>query len=79
MPCRSVSFDFFRANAEPIGDGFQRLRMRFRDLVAFDAGNFLRGNRCEIASLQTPLLPQPHQRGPERLFVLPALLFEPRR
>jgi len=73
----SVTFNFFRTDAEPIGDSFQRLRVRLPYLVALDAGDLLRGNRREIASLQPPLLPQPHQRGPERPLTLPALLLEP--
>jgi len=73
----SVTVDFFGTDAKPIGDGFQRLRMRFLYLVALDAGNLFRGDRLEIVSLQPPLLPQPHQRGPERPLTLPALLLEP--
>ena len=38
---RSITFDFFRLDAETIGDGFQRLRMRLLDLVPLDPGDRL--------------------------------------
>jgi hypothetical protein len=47
----SVPFDFFRPYSEPFGYDIKCLRLRLTYLVPFQAGNFLRGKRCEIASL----------------------------
>jgi hypothetical protein len=51
MLCRSISFNFFRANTEAIGQDFQRFCVRFRNFVAFEAGDFLGGNRCRVTSV----------------------------
>jgi hypothetical protein len=73
---RSVSFDFFRANIEATCQDFQRCCVRFRDFVAFEPGDFLGGNRCEVGSFQTPLFSQPQQGSSEGSFALPTLFFE---
>lgn len=68
--------DLFGPNTEPLGDHFEGTAVWTDDFFALNASDLFRGDRAEVTPLQTPLLPQPHERCTKRPLAFPALLFE---
>jgi hypothetical protein len=54
---RLETFDLFRPHTKPICDSGQRLRMRFRYLIAFETSDLFPGDRCKVTPFQAPLFP----------------------